>query len=77
MINGKLYLCIVNYHRKFSVMREVKGLRAVCLIKCATFSFQEYGLSSKIVSYIGTNVFQRSSKILKVTQHMTGSIIVF
>ena len=46
-INNKHYLCIVEYHSKFPVMKQVEGFRPDNLIKPPKIFFFKYGLPSR------------------------------
>ena len=61
-INRKHYLCTVDYHSKFPVMKQVVGFSTDNLIKLFKIIFSEYRLLSKIVSDADTNIIKKSSK---------------
>ena len=52
--NSKPYFCIVDYHGKFPVVKQVEGISADILMKTCKIIFLEYGLYSKDVSDTGT-----------------------
>ena len=54
-INNKEYLCTVDYHSKFLVIKQLQGFSADNLTKTCKIIFTEYELSGKIVSDVGTN----------------------
>ena len=54
-INNKHYLCIVDYHSMFSVIKQVKGFPADNLIKTCKIIFAEYGLPRRLISGAGSN----------------------
>ena len=45
--NNKNYLCIVNYHSKFPVVKRMEGLSTENLIATAKVIFAEYGIQHK------------------------------
>ena len=53
--NNKNYLCIVDYHNKFPVVKRLEGLSAENLITAIKVIFAEYGIPHKIMSDAGTN----------------------
>ena len=53
--NNKNYLCIVDYHSKFPVVKRLEGLSAENLIPTVKVIFTEYGIPWKLMSNTGTN----------------------
>ena len=53
--NNKNYLCIVDYHSKFPMVKRLEGLSAESLIATIKVIFTEYGIPHKIMSDAGTN----------------------
>ena len=53
--NNKNYLCIVDYHSKFPVVKRMQGLSTENLITTAKVIFAEYGILCKLMSDAGTN----------------------
>ena len=53
--NNKNYLCIVDYHSTFPVVKRLEGLSAENLIATMKVIFTEYGTPSKLMSDAGTN----------------------
>ena len=53
--NNKNYLCIVDYHNKFPVIKRMEGLSTESLIATIKVIFAEYGIPHKIMSDTGTN----------------------
>ena len=53
--NNKNYLCIVDYHSKFLVIKRLEGLSTENLSATAKVIFGEYGIPHKLMSYTGTN----------------------
>ena len=54
LLNKKYYLYIVDYHSKYLVIKQVEGLITDNLIKTRKTYFPEYGVPSKIISYVST-----------------------
>ena len=53
--NNKNYICIVDYHSKFPVIKRIEGLFADNLINALKIIFAEYDIPHKIMSDAGTN----------------------
>ena len=53
--NNKNYLCTVDYHSKFPVVKRMEGLSTDNLIATAKVIFAEYGMPCKLMSDAGTN----------------------
>ena len=53
--NNKNYLCIVDDHSKFPVIKRMEGLSTESLIATTRVIFTEYGIPCKIMSDAGTN----------------------
>ena len=53
--NNKNYLCIVDYHSKFPVIRRMDALSTENLITATKIKFAEYGIPHKLMSDAGTN----------------------
>ena len=53
--NSKNYLCIVDYHSKFPMVKILEGLSAESLIATIKVIFTEYCIPCKIMSDTGTN----------------------
>ena len=54
--NNKHYLCILNYHSQFPVIKQVERFSSYNLIKTCNFIFSEYGqIISNIVWHVATN----------------------
>ena len=43
-LNNKNYLCVVDYHSKFPVIKRMDGLSAANLITTVKIIFAEYGI---------------------------------
>ena len=54
-LKHKHYLCIVDYNRKFPVVKRLEGLSADNLINAVKIIFTKYGIPQKIMSDMGTN----------------------
>ena len=70
--NNKNYLCIVDHHSKFPIVRSLEGLSAESLITTTKFIFTEYGIPQKLMSDAGTNFvsekFWQFYKMINVEQ---------
>ena len=53
--NNKNYLCIVDYHSKFPVIKKMEELSTESLITTTKVIFAEYGIPCKIMLDAGTN----------------------
>ena len=53
--NNKNYLCIVDYHSKFPVIKRMEWLSTESLITTVKVIFAEYGIPCKLMSDTGTN----------------------
>ena len=53
--NNKNYLCIIDYHSKYPVVKRMEGLSTENLITRAKVIFAEYGILCKFMSDAGTN----------------------
>ena len=54
-LNNKKYLCIIDYHSKFPVIKRIEGLSAGSLIATIKVIFTEYGILHRLMSDTGTN----------------------
>ena len=54
-VNNKHYLCIVDYHSKFPIIKKAENLSADSLILTCKVIFVEYGIPKKIMSDAGSN----------------------
>ena len=54
-LNNKHYLCIVDYHSKFPIIKKAEDLIANILILTCKVTFAEYGIPRKIMSDSGCN----------------------
>ena len=54
-LDNKQYLCIVDYHSKFPIVKKLKDLSADSLILTCKFIFAEYSIPKKIMSDSGSN----------------------
>ena len=76
--NNKHYLCIVEYHSKFLIIKQAEDLSADSLILTCKIIFEEYGIPKKIMSDSGSNfipdkfkTFCKNLKIDKLFHHLT------
>ena len=60
-LNNKNYLCTVDYHSKFTVIK-MEGLSAENLIGTVKIIFAEYGILHRLMSDVGSN-FVRNSEV--------------
>ena len=74
-LNNKQYLCIVDYHSKFPIIKKIKDLSADSLILTCKIIFAEYGIL--IMSDSGGNFvsdkFKTFCKILNIEQAFLSS----
>ena len=54
-LNNTQYLCIVDYHSKFPIIKKTEDLSADSLILTCKIIFTEYGIAKKIMSDSGSN----------------------
>ena len=54
-LNNKNYMCIVDYHSKFPVIKRMEGLSAESLIAAVKVVFVENGIPHRIMSDAGSN----------------------
>ena len=54
-LNNKKYLCIVDYHSKFPVIKRMEGLSAENLITTVKIILAEYGIPHRLMSDAGGN----------------------
>ena len=47
--NNKNYLCIIDYHSKFHIIKRLDGLSAENLITTTKVIFTKYGISHKLM----------------------------
>ena len=60
--NNKNYLCIVDYHSKFPVIKRMEWLSTESLIATTNVIFSEYGIPHKLMSDAGTNFISDKSR---------------
>ena len=75
-LDNKNYLCIVDYHSKFPVIK-MEDLSAESLILACKIIFSEYGLPKNIMSDAGSNSisdkFKRFCQNLNIEQVVSSS----
>ena len=54
-LNNKNYLCIVDYHSKFPIVKRAENMSAESLIIVCKVIFSECRLTKRIISYVGDN----------------------
>ena len=63
-LNNKNYLCIVDYHIKFPVVKKIEGLSADSLISALKVVFAEYSIPKRAMSDTGGNFISEKCKNL-------------
>ena len=53
--NNKNYLCLIDYHSKFPIIKRLEGLSAENLITTTKVIFAEYGIPCRLMSDAATN----------------------
>ena len=76
-LNNKNYLCIVDHHSKFPVVKRMEGLSTENLIAKAKVIFAEYGTPCKLMSDTGTNFvsdkFRRFCSSINIKQAVSSA----
>ena len=76
-LHNKNYLCIVDHHSIFPVIKMIKDLSADSLILAFRIIFLEYGLPKKIMSDAGANFisdkFKKFCTYLSIKQAVSSS----
>ena len=76
-LNNKQYLCIVDYHSKFLIIKKTEDLSADSLILTCKIICAEYGILKKIMSDSGGNFvsgkFKTFCKSLNIEQAFSSS----
>ena len=77
MLNNKQYLCIVDYHNMFPIIKKTKDLSADSLILVCKIFFAENGMLKKIMPDSGSNFisdkFKTFCKSLNIDQAFSSS----
>ena len=63
MLNNKTHVCLVHYHRKFPVMKEINELSVNSLIKMGKIIFAEYYFPQRICLMLAQILFFFSSNV--------------
>ena len=63
-LNNKHYLCIVDYHSKFPIIKKAEDISAESLILTCKPIFAEYGIPKKIMSDVGSNFISDKFKTI-------------
>ena len=75
--NNKNYLCILDYHSKFPMVKRLEGLSAENLIITVKVIFAKYGILCKLMSDAGTNfvsdMFQKFCNSINVKQAVSSA----
>ena len=61
-LNNKNYLCVVDYHSKFVVIKRIEGLSAERLIATVKIIFTEYSILCRLMSDAGSNFISEKFK---------------
>ena len=61
-LNNKNYLCIVDYHSRFLVVKKMEGLSADSLTLVLKVVFAEYGIHKRVMSDAGGNFISEKFK---------------
>ena len=76
-LNNRQYLCIVDYHSKFMIVKKTKDLSAASLILTCYIIFAGYGIPKKIMSDSSSNFisdkFKTFCKSLNIEQAFSSS----
>ena len=76
-VNYNNYLCVVDYHSKFPIIKKTKDLSADSLILTCKFIFSEYGIPKRIMSGAGGNfiseMFKNFCRNLNIEQAVSSS----
>ena len=74
-LHNRNYLCTVDYHSKFPVIKKMEDISVDSLILACKFIFSEYGLPKKIMSDTGGNFisdkFKRFFQNLNIEQTLS------
>ena len=77
ILNNKHYLCIVEYHNKHLVVKQLEGFIADNLIKTGKIICSRHRLPSKIVLDADKNcISEKFKRFSQVTQHTSCSVII-
>ena len=70
--NNENYLCFIDYHSKFSIIKRLEGLSAENLITTTKVIFTKYGIPCKLMSDADTNfvsdIFWQFCKTINMEQ---------
>ena len=76
-LNNKYYLCIVDYHSQFPIVKRAEDMSAENLILACKVIFSEYGLPKRIMSDAGGNFisdnFRQFCKCMNIEQVTSSS----
>ena len=75
--NNKNYLCFIDYHSKFPIIKRMEGLSTECLITTTKVIFAEHGLPNRLISDAGTSFvsdkFRRFCNQLNIEQAVSSA----
>ena len=69
-LNNKNYICLVDYHSKFPVIKRMNGLSADSLTAAVRVIFAEYGIPHTIMSDAGSNFISEKFKTFCNSLHI-------
>ena len=76
-LNNKHYLCIVDYHSKFPVIKKTEDLSGYNLILMCNIIFAEYGLPKKIMSDSGSSfISDKFKRVMQEPKHRAGIFVI-
>ena len=61
-LNNKNYLCVIDYHSKFPVIKRMEGLSTESLIAAIKVISAKYGILHRLMSDAGTNFISEKFK---------------
>ena len=76
-LNNKNYLCVIDYHSKFPIVKKMERLSADNKISAFKVVFSEYGILKRIMSDAGSNFiseqFKKFRNSLNIEQAVSAS----
>ena len=76
-LNNKNYLCIIDYHSKFPVIKRMQGLSAESLIAIIKIIFAEYGILHRLMSDAGRNFVSEKFKSFCSSLNIKQAVLSF
>ena len=74
-INGKGFVCIVDYFSEFPMIKQVEKSSADSLVVCHKSVLEKYGLPKKM-SDMGTNFKWEIQKLLLKNKYQVNSVLI-